>query len=531
MQSAAAEWSELEADRSSYLNTAIDCSRLTIPSLIPNSDVDVRTRLNDSRPSRSLYQSLGSRGLSNLASKMVNTLIPFNEPFFRLLMDQSKVEEYASQQDGDSESVVTQVDNFLAATEIGILRKINKLRVRATLVEAMKHLACGGTGLLYITERGLRFYGLRSIVGERDRDDNIKRIIIRERLSRAYLPQAAQRRLASEAGGERESREDYDLYTKITFDPNGGDKEVSWHQEFNEGKVPNTAGFSTFDKSPWITLRLNKVSGSFYGTGLIEELLGDLTTYNQLSKAITQAGVGSSKTIFLVNPNGVTRVDALNSAKNFDFVSGDENDVKALTVGKQSDYQTAISAMQAIERRLNYSFLNAQAVQRDAERVTSEEIKMMVNMLEETYAGIYTILSDELQLPLIRRVMHMMKVGGELQEIPNGLVEPQVTAGADAIGRGSDKQRLISFFSFVQGAYGPQAATEFTNPIEGIRRAAAAEGIATKGLLVSEQDLEAKRQQGQQLQLAGELAKTQTNVAPQPPAAPAGAAPAGAAPA
>jgi hypothetical protein len=443
-------------------------------------------------------------------------------------MDQSKVEEYANQQGGDMEGIVTQVDNFLASTEISILRKINKLRVRATLVEAMKHLICGGTGLLYITERGLRFYGLRSIVGERDRDDNIKKIIIRERLGKSYLPQAAQRRLAPSASGERESDEDYDLYTMINYDPNGGDKGVTWHQEFNEAPLRGTTGFSSLDKSPWIPLRLNKVSGSFYGTGLIEELLGDLTTYNQLSKAITQAGVGSSKTIFLVNPNGVTRVDALNKANNFDFVSGDENDVKALTVGKQSDYQTAVSAMQAIERRLNYSFLNAQAVQRDAERVTSEEIKMMVTMLEETYAGVYTVLSDELQLPLIRRIMHMMKVGGELQEIPDGLVEPQVTAGADAIGRGSDKQRLVSFFSFVQGAYGPQAATEFTNPIEGIRRAAAAEGIATKGLLVSEKDLEDRKRQGQQLQLAGELAKNQTNVIPQPPAAPAGAAPAGA---
>jgi hypothetical protein len=174
--------------------------------------------------------------------------------------------------------------------------------------------------------------------------------------------------------------------------------------------------------------------------------------------------------------------------------------------------------MQSIERRLNFSFLVTQAIQREAERVTAEELKIMVNMLEESFGGVYTLLSDELQLPLIRRIMHMMKVGGELIEIPDGLVEPQVTAGADAIGRGSDKQRLVSFFSFAQQAYGPEAVAKYTNPIEGLRRAAAAEGIATKDLLLTAKDLEARTNQERQLQLAGKLAEQGANVTP--PAAP-----------
>lgn len=533
MESASTLWSQLESDRAPFLDTAIQCSKLTIPSLIPNTDVDTRQRYSEARPSRHLYQSLGSRGLSNVSSKLLNTLIPFSQPFFRLCMDQAKIDAYAQQQGGDQESVYTQIDSYLATQEIGMLRKIDKLKVRASMFEAMKHLACGGTGLLYVKESGLRFYGLRQIVGERDADDNIKLIIIRERLSERYLPKVAQRLVPKAAGSDsdRSTQDSHDLYTIIEYDPDDeSGKQVQWHQEYNDKMLRGTAGFSTLDKSPWIPLRLNKVSGSFYGTGLVEELLGDLTSYNQLSKAITQAGLGAAKTVWLVNPNGVTRADALNRAENFSFVPGDEADVKALTVGKQSDYQTGFSVMQGIERRLNFAFLNTQAIQREAERVTSEEIKTMVGMLEESFGGIYTMLSDELQLPLIRRIMFMMKQSGELQSIPDGLVEPQIVAGADAIGRGSDKQRLVSFFSFIQGAFGPDAVIEYTNPLEGIRRAAAAEGVATKDLLVSQKDLDARKKQNEQLQLAGQLAQNGTNVTPQPqpPTAPGPPAPTGA---
>jgi len=506
------------------LDTAVACSRLTIPTLIPTTDVDKRTRIDQSRPSRHLYQSIGSRGLSNVSAKLLNALFPYSQPFFRLTMDQAAIQQEA-QQRGDSEGIISQVDGFLATTELAILRKLDKMKVRAALFEAMKHLACGGTGLLYVKETGIRFYGLRSIVGDRDADDNITEIIVKERLSLRYLPKVAQRMEANESGNDgSESSETHDLYTHIQYNPDDGDKAVTWHQEYDDKVLAGTAGFSSLDKSPWIALRLNKVSGSFYGTGLVEELLGDLTSYNELSKAITQAGLGSAKTIFLVNPNGVTRADALNRANNFDFVPGDENDVKALNVGKQSDYQTALTLMQGVERRLNFAFLVTQAIQRDAERVTAEELKIMVNMLEESFGGVYTLLSDELQLPLIRRVMHMMKVGGELIDIPDGLVEPQITAGADAIGRGSDKQRLVQFFTFVQTAYGPDAVGKYTNPLEGIRRAAAAEGVATKDLLLTDKDLQARSNQEQQLQLAGQLAQQGTNAIPQPPSgAPSGA--------
>ncbi|WP_416142518.1 portal protein [Escherichia coli] len=42
------------------------------------------------------------------------------------------------------------------------------------------------------------------------------------------------------------------------------------------------------------------------------------------------------------------------------------------------------------------------AVQRTGERVTAEEIRYVASELEDTLGGVYSILSQELQLPLVR---------------------------------------------------------------------------------------------------------------------------------
>jgi hypothetical protein len=446
---------------------------------------------------------------------MLLALFPPGQPFYRLVMDASAVAAEA-QRRGEP-GFAAQVDAYLSQQEWTIIRQLDKMRARAALFETMKHLACGGTALLYVGNSFLKMYGLRSIAGERDPEDNVKEIVIREKLSPQNMP-AAVRRSINRAmrltnPDESVSPDQHDLYTHIKYDPRKGDQAVTWHQEYKGNVINGTSGFASMDKSPWLPLRMNKVTGSFYGTGIVEELLGDLTSFNSLSKAIVQGGLGSSKTVGLVNPNGVTRVDALNRAENFDFVSGDPNDVGFLRVDKQTDYMTGLQTMQMIERRLNFAFMLTEAVQRDGERVTAQEITILARQLEESYGGVYTLLSDELQLPLIRRALHVMTRDGRLDDIPEGLVEPQVTTGIDAISRGNEKQRLGSFLGMASQV-DPQGFMRYINLPVLFQKIAAADGIDTKDLLKTPEQVQAMENQAQQLQLAGQLATNQSNVIP-----------------
>jgi len=532
---AQSRWRNLELYRSQYLRRAIDCSSLTIPTLIPESDQNHGWSGQQFNKLPSLYQGAGARGCSSLSAKLLLALYPPSQPFFRLVMDKGQMEQYIQTSGADPNQLMTELDIALSSMERQILQRMDQLQARAALFEAIKHLIVGGNALLYIGDDAIRMYGLRSFCVDRDPEGNVTEIVIRENVSHRHLPAGAE-----VADPDSDDRDIEDLYTHVTIDPRAATNQVEWFQEYDGKKIPGTSGFSKLESSPWIPLRLHRVAGESYGRSLVEEVLGDLQSLESLSKAIVEGSLIAAKAIGLVNPNGTTRADVLARAENGSIVAGNAADVEFLQVQKANDFATALQTMQLIERRLNFTFLTNEAVQRDAERVTAEEIRLMAEQLEQGLGGVYSILSNELQLPLIRRVMHMMERGGEMPAVPKGLIEPQVTTGLEAIGRGNDKQRLTNFLQVVAAAIGPEQFLQFINPSELIRRYAASDGIDINGLVKSEQELQAANAQQQQVQLAQQL--TQGAVAngltapPQPSAGPAAAAgggqqPAGAAPA
>ena len=75
------QYQKMEIDREIYLERARDSAELTIPYLVPEKGSNSAT--NYPTP----YQSVGSRGVMNLASKLMLALFPPQAPFFRLDVD------------------------------------------------------------------------------------------------------------------------------------------------------------------------------------------------------------------------------------------------------------------------------------------------------------------------------------------------------------------------------------------------------------------------------------------------------------
>ena len=69
---------------------------------------------------------------------------------------------------------------------------------------------------------------------------------------------------------------------------------------------------------------------------------------------------------------------------------------------KFNDFRVAYQAMQGIEERLSQQFMLQSSVQRNGERVTAEEIRYLAGELEDTLSGIYSILSQEFQMRLLK---------------------------------------------------------------------------------------------------------------------------------
>ena len=164
-------------------------------------------------------------------------------------------------------------------------------------------------------------FSLRSFVS-RDPEGNVSEIVIREEVAKEFLPPG------TNTSDDQDSTTPTDVYTWIKFKPEMD--RVEWHQEHEGKKIAGTQGFSRFETCPWIPAA-HRIAGESYGRSLVDEVIGDLQSLESLSKAIVEGGLIAAKAVALVNPNGVTRADAIARAEN-GAVVGNPADVEFLQV-------------------------------------------------------------------------------------------------------------------------------------------------------------------------------------------------------
>ena len=341
-------------------------------------------------------------------------------------------------------------------------------------------------------------FRLDRYVVKRDPMGNVTQIVTRENLSFKTLPEEMQQIV----GDDVDADGNVSLYTAILLNDSN-----KWEifQDINDTRVPNSEGAYEKDKSPFIPLRFSRVDGENYGRGYVEEYLGDLQSLESLTRAIVEGSAAAAKVLFLVNPNGTTRQRVLAEAPNGAIVQGSAQDVTTLQLQKGSDFQVAQATMNEIKDRLGHSFLLTSGVVRNAERVTAEEIRMLSQELETAIGGLYSLLSNELQIPLVNRIMAAMNKAKRLPKLPKDIVNPVIITGVEALGRGNDLQKLDLFLAGAAQVVGPQAVAEYVNVGEYFKRRAVSLGIKTQGLVKSDEEIQAMMQQQQQMQLTEKL--------------------------
>lgn len=484
-------YAKLETSRKPFLDRARECAELTIPSLLPKDGHSNASRLPTP------WQGIGARGVNNLASKLLLALLPPNSPFFRLQIDDFTLEKLTQQ-----EGMRAKVEEGLNRIERSVMNEIEANAIRVGGFEALKQLLVTGNALVYLPmDGGVRVFRLDRYVVRRDPMGNVLEIITKETVARSTLPPEIRDALFSKdadsrAEGEKAGtdHDNVDMYTHIYRD---GEK---WkvYQEVKGTKLPGTEGTYPLDKSPWIPVRFTKIDGEDYGRGYVEEYIGDLKSLEGLTQAIVEGSAAAAKVLFMVNPNGVTDMAQLAEADNGAFVEGVDADVSTLQLQKYNDFRVALETTNQINERLAFAFLLNSAVQRSGERVTAEEIRYMANELESALGGIYSILSQEFQLPLVKRIMFQMERQKKLPALPEGTVEPVIVTGLEALGRGNDLTKLNMFFqAAVQIAQLPPEI----NKSDALMRTGSSLGIDMKGLVKSPEELEAEQQAAQQQQM------------------------------
>ncbi len=474
--SAQERYDQLQTDRSQFLDMAVVASRLTLPYLIKGENEN-----SNAARLHTPWQSVGAKGVVTLASKLMLALLPPSGSFFKLQVNDGEVDQF-------DPKIKSEMDLSFAKIERIIMEDIAASDDRVTVHQALKHLVVGGNALIYMDKKKLKLFPLNRYVVDRDGSGNVIEIVTKERISKKLVkkifPSYKELKPNSVSNDEETGNDDCDVYTHITRENN----RFVWYQEIDNKKVPKSEGKSPVETTPWLVLRWNTVDGEMYGRGRCEEFIGDLKSLEALSQALVEGSAVAAKVIFTVSPSSTTKPQTLAQAANGAIVTGRPDDIQAITVGKTADFRTAYEMAMNLEKRLADAFLILQV--RNSERTTAEEVRMSQLELEQSLGGLFSLLTVEFLVPYLNRKLSIAQKSGQIPRLPEKFVEPTITAGLNALGRGADRESLVAFLQTLSQTMGPEVMLNYIVPEEVVKRFAASVGIDVLGLVKNQEQVQ-----------------------------------------
>lgn len=485
--SAQVRYNALKSDRNNAETRAKQCADLTLPTLYK------QVTTGKQHPTRTTpYQGTGARCVNSLSSRLLLALFPPNASFFKMSPDSMDAQQLAQQagiQLGDLEM-------GLADIERTIINDIETSGMRGRLALALKHLVATGNACIYIPDEGnAKVYPISRFVVNRDGMGSVLEVVTLDSVAPSTLSPELQSHLGldkqnQQKGQDKGPEQSVDLYTRIYRD---GDL---WqvYQEVNSIIVPDTEGSYPIDSCPWIPLRIPEEDAEDYGAGLIYEYYGDFDALEKLSKAILKGAAAAAKVLWALKPNSEARPKDITTAESGDVLRMAATDLEAISQDKYADFNFVTNVMDKLTQRLELVFGVRTAIQRSGERVTAEEIRYLAQELEDVLGGIYSILAEDLLLPLVRRVLDRLTKSHQLPELPKGVIKPRVVVGMAALGRGQDMQKLMEWAQAATEALGPQVFAQRVDTGEFLARLGAASDLSMKGLIKSDDQLAQEQQ-------------------------------------
>ena len=481
-------YNRLTSDRSQFLDTAVECSKLTLPYLISDDLSSHPNRRILSTP----WQSVGAKAVVTLAAKLMLALLPPNTTFFKLQVREDKLGEDIPRE------IKSDLDLSFSKMERMVMDYIAASSDRVVIHQALKHLIVGGNSLIFMGKDGLKNYPLNRYVVSRDGNGNVLEIVTKELISRKILgkelPIKKPNSVTDEGLGS--NGDDVEVYTCIKLDEKSG--RWVWHQEADDMILADSRSTAPKNASPWLVLRFNTVDGEDYGRGRVEEFIGDLKSLEGLSQALVEGSSAAAKVVFLVSPSSTTKPKTIADAGNGAIVQGRPEDVAVIQVGKTADFNTAHQMAQQLEKRIADAFMQLNV--RQSERTTAEEVRLTQMELEQQLGGIFSLLTVEFLVPYLNRTLLVLQRSKQIPNIPKNLVRPSIVAGVNALGRGQDREALTQFVQTIAQTLGPEALMKYINPSEAVKRLATAQGIDVLNLIKTEQQIEQEFAEQQQAQ-------------------------------
>jgi hypothetical protein len=140
---------------------------------------------------------------------------------------------------------------------------------------------------------------------------------------------------------------------------------------------------------------------------------------------------------------------------------------------------------------------------RDSERTTAYEVQQVAAELEASFGGVYTSISSDIQMPLIKNAMSSLKIEADKD------IDVIITTGVEALGRNVEMSKIngmMQELSMFAGLVGAEAIAKSINADSVISAIVANSGVASRNFLVSQMEKEQVEAQNQLNQFSQQVA-------------------------
>jgi len=430
----------LDAMRTSKLYRARLCSALTIPSLLPPEGWTEEMELP--QPT----SSVGARGVTSLASRMLSAMMPLNDtPFFKFGL-RSGVEPTA------------EIGQYLETMSYQVYRKLIGTNLRETIYQAIQNLIVVGDCLVHEMDNfKFRVTRLDQFVVQRTVTGDINEIIHIE--YDLVDPEAISSHYSLPESAKKGYKTTYCQYLKE-------DNVWKYKKEDSDG---NVLAEGVYEICPVTVLRWYGIPGENYGRSHCEDILGDLSSLDGYTRAMLDGMAAASAFWMCIDPSGITEVDDIADSTNGSWVPVRQQDVFVLSPSQTMNPQigAAQTAVQTMRSEIGQAFLMSSASIPSGDRVTATAVRMIGSELETVLGGAFSAIARDLMEPIVKRSVFLMIEAEELDQRmyeqffdDEGSLSVEVITGLQALSRDTDLQKLMQMGEMVRNLP-EQAAMSF----------------------------------------------------------------------
>jgi hypothetical protein len=389
----------------------------------------------------SANQSLIAAGVQNLAYALTATICPPNAKFFarRLLPSLAKsIEAFQAQlpeeEQTEMSSVLAQNNNDLVARDETIRQFIKTTPDVENFDWSMVHAIVAGEVVFgKPTLDTSKVYTLENFVAEFDSAGDQVEVIVRDFIHPSKFSPEDLETLFGSSDLELYDSPEADI-TEIPVYTRQIRRFDHWEIQVEVAgqRFKKMEGQEELDSPPFIALPFFLFPNHKYGVAWCTYNKGAINQFENVSLSLNEMIKIACDYHVVVPPESkITQAELAAPGPKYHF--GTTVATQLITADIAKNLQVVEARWEKAAQEIMRLFLMNEAVRREAERVTKEEIQTMMQGLRNLLGGLYLSTARRFQRPYAARMDRLMVRAGRIPELPSDSTELVLTAGVETL--------------------------------------------------------------------------------------------------